>query len=46
MIKFAIVADDNTGATDAAGMLTSRGAKVILLIDHTQLDNQESVGRI
>jgi uncharacterized protein YgbK (DUF1537 family) len=41
MIKFAIVADDNTGATDAAGMLTSRGAKVILLIDHTQLDNKK-----
>ena len=30
---FAIIADDDTGATDAAGMLTSLGARVALLLD-------------
>jgi len=32
-VKFGIVADDNTGATDAAGMLTERGVRTILIVD-------------
>jgi 3-dehydrotetronate 4-kinase len=31
--RIAIVADDNTGATDAAGMLTSYGARALLVLD-------------
>jgi len=31
--KVAIVADDNTGATDAAGILTSCGASALLILD-------------
>ena len=30
---FAVIADDDTGATDAAGMLTSLGARVVLVLD-------------
>jgi len=32
-VKFGIVADDNTGAADAAGMLTARGVRTILILD-------------
>lgn len=32
-MRILIIADDNTGATDAAGMLTSAGAKALLLLD-------------
>jgi len=32
-VRFGIVADDNTGATDAAGMLTERGVRTVLFID-------------
>lgn len=38
-MKLAIVADDNTGATDAAGMLTSKGASVLMVINSDQLKN-------
>ncbi len=31
--RFAVVADDNTGATDSAGMLTAEGVRTILFID-------------
>ena len=37
-MKILIIADDNTGATDAAGMLTSTGAKALLLLDPALLD--------
>ncbi len=30
---FAVVADDNTGASDSAGMLTAKGVRTILFID-------------
>ena len=36
-LKFGIVADDNTGASDAAGMLTERGVKTILVLDASAL---------
>ena len=32
-MKFGIIADDNTGATDAAGMLTERGVRTVLFIN-------------
>jgi uncharacterized protein YgbK (DUF1537 family) len=32
-MRFGIVADDHTGATDAAGMLTERGVRTVLLLD-------------
>lgn len=32
-MKLGIVADDNTGATDAAGMLTERGVRTVLVLD-------------
>jgi len=32
-VDFGIIADDNTGATDAAGMLTEKGVPTILLMD-------------
>ena len=32
-MKVTIIADDNTGATDAAGMLTGYGAKAVLLMN-------------
>ncbi len=31
-MKFGIIADDNTGATDAAGMLTEKGVRTVLTI--------------
>jgi 3-dehydrotetronate 4-kinase len=31
--RWGIIADDNTGATDAAGMLTQRGVRTVLLLD-------------
>lgn len=31
-MKLGIIADDNTGATDAAGMLTARGIRTLLLL--------------
>lgn len=31
-MRFGIVADDNTGATDAAGMLTEKGVRTVLFI--------------
>jgi len=40
--KIAIVADDNTGATDAAGMLTSCGARALLILDAGLLEKTES----
>ncbi|MFO7850155.1 MAG: four-carbon acid sugar kinase family protein [Spirochaetia bacterium] len=36
--RIAIAADDNTGATDAAGMLTSFGAKALLILDPSLLE--------
>jgi len=33
MRKLGIVADDNTGASDAAGMLTERGVRTVLVLD-------------
>jgi 3-dehydrotetronate 4-kinase len=38
-IKFAIIADDNTGATDAAGMLTEKGVKTCLINDFEAIAN-------
>ena len=38
-MKVTIIADDNTGATDAAGMLTSYGAKAVLLMNQDFLQN-------
>ena len=38
-MKVTIIADDNTGATDAAGMLTSYGAKAVLLMNQEYLKN-------
>jgi len=32
-MKLGLIADDNTGATDAAGMLTERGLRTLLLLD-------------
>ena len=40
-MKVTIIADDNTGATDAAGMLTSYGAKAVLLMNQDYLDKSE-----
>ena len=37
-MKITIIADDNTGATDAAGMLTSCGAKAVLLMNRDTAD--------
>lgn len=37
-MRILIIADDNTGATDSAGMLTSTGAKALLLLDPALLD--------
>ncbi len=36
-LKFAVVADDNTGATDAAGMLTERGVTTLLILNKNYL---------
>ena len=38
-MKVTIIADDNTGATDAAGMLTGYGAKAVLLMNPDYLKN-------
>ena len=38
-MKVTIIADDNTGATDAAGMLTSYGAKAVLLMNPDYLED-------
>ena len=40
-MKVTIIADDNTGATDAAGMLTSYGAKAVLLMNQDYLESSE-----
>ena len=32
-MKLGVIADDNTGATDAAGMLTERGVRTLLVLD-------------
>ena len=32
-MKLGLIADDNTGATDAAGMLTERGLRTLLVLD-------------
>ena len=40
-MKITIIADDNTGATDAAGMLTSYGAGAVLLLDSKKLESPE-----
>ncbi len=40
-MKTGIIADDNTGATDAAGMLTSFGAKAVLLMNPEILGDQD-----
>jgi len=40
--RIAIVADDNTGATDAAGMLTSYGARAVLILDPDLLASETS----
>lgn len=40
---FGIVADDNTGASDAAGMLTERGVKTLLVLDDSILTGYESI---
>ncbi len=37
MLKWGIIADDNTGATDAAGMLTERGARTLLIMNENDL---------
>lgn len=37
-MRFGIVADDNTGATDAAGMLTERGVRTLLVLDAARAD--------
>jgi uncharacterized protein YgbK (DUF1537 family) len=42
-MKFAIIADDNTGATDAAGMLTQNGVSVLLLLDLKEADKYTSI---
>lgn len=34
-MKWGIIADDNTGASDAAGMLTSQGIRSVLLFNNT-----------
>ena len=40
--KIAIVADDNTGATDAAGMLTSCGASALLILDPKLVEQKKA----
>ncbi len=37
-MKFAIVADDDTGASDAASMLTDKGVRTLLLLDRRLLE--------
>ncbi len=37
-MKCIIIADDNTGATDAAGMLTDKGVRTCLVIDSRKMD--------
>ncbi len=37
-MKLGILADDNTGASDAAGMLTERGAATLLVFDSGDID--------
>ncbi len=53
-MKLGIVADDNTGASDAAGMLTERGVRTLLLLDldtirntigSTPINTTDSLGR-
>ena len=44
-MRFGIVADDNTGATDAAGMLTEKGVRTILFIDVPDSKNFQEVAR-
>lgn len=44
MRRIAIVADDNTGATDAAGMLTSCGASALLILDPDLMEAEEAPG--
>lgn len=36
-MQWGIIADDNTGATDAAGMLTERGVRAVLVLDAESL---------
>ncbi len=40
-IQFAVVADDNTGATDAAGMLTERGVRTLLILNRNHLSQEK-----
>ena len=39
--RWGIIADDNTGATDAAGMLTQRGVRTVLLLDTDAADTAD-----
>lgn len=39
-MRIAVLADDNTGATDAAGMFTSFGARAVLLMSEKELEKQ------
>jgi uncharacterized protein YgbK (DUF1537 family) len=40
-MRFGIVADDNTGASDAAGMLTEQGVRTALVLGLEQIDENE-----
>lgn len=42
-MKFGIIADDNTGATDAAGMLTGKGVRTLVFIDAPSQEDIASV---
>jgi uncharacterized protein YgbK (DUF1537 family) len=42
-VRFAIVADDDTGASDAAGMLTAAGVRTVLLLDSCRLESEREV---
>ncbi len=39
---FAIIADDNTGASDAGGMLTERGIRTLLVLDEAWLEQKST----
>ncbi len=42
-LKFGIVADDNTGASDAAGMLTGQGVRTALVLSTEYLEGAENL---
>ncbi|MGD2175324.1 MAG: four-carbon acid sugar kinase family protein [Candidatus Brocadiaceae bacterium] len=42
-MNFAIVADDDTGASDAASMLTGEGVRTVLLLDYRRLEEDRAV---